>query len=81
MKKLLYIFALIVTSSAAALAQVHFNSGSARPNNPEAAKQAVAVKSSAKHRHPYVRCRDGSKSYSLQNVCTGHGGARPAVNK
>jgi hypothetical protein len=29
----------------------------------------------AKRLHPWVNCRDGSKSYSRQNVCTGHGGA------
>ncbi len=82
MKKTLYIFAFLLTVSAAAMAQVHFNSGSARPNNPEAAKQAVVSKQAAvkkprvKRPLAYVYCRDGSRSHSLQNVCTGHGGKR-----
>lgn len=76
MKTLPIILALLLTVSAAAIAQVHFNSGSARPDNPEAATQKVISKAKAKRQRPSVRCQDGTLSYSRQNVCTGHGGAR-----
>jgi hypothetical protein len=76
MKTLPLVFALLLTVSVAAIAQVHFNSDSARPNNPEATTQKVPVKAKVKRQRPSVRCQDGSLSYSRQNVCTGHGGAR-----
>jgi hypothetical protein len=76
MKTLPLVFALLLTVSAAAIAQVHFNSGSTRPNDPEAAAQKVPVKAKVKRQRPSVRCQDGSVSYSRQNVCTGHGGVR-----
>jgi hypothetical protein len=76
MKTLSFTFALLLTVSAASIAQVHFNSGSARPNDPQAATQTVPNKAKIKRQRPSVRCHDGSLSYSRQNVCTGHGGAR-----
>ena len=78
MKKLLLAFALVCGSLGAAQAQVHFDSGSDRPNNPEAARRAIV----AQHRgHPpmrprerLVRCRDGSRR--IARFCRGHGGVR-----
>jgi preprotein translocase subunit SecE len=75
MKTLLLVFALMLAVSAAALAQVNFDSGSATPKSLEAARYAVQ-KAKMKRNRPSVRCRDGTVSYSRQNVCTGHGGAR-----
>jgi hypothetical protein len=74
MKKLLCIFALLLGSSAHA--QVYFDSASARPNNPEAAKDNLnrqgQVPPRAKVRKQVVRCRDGSKRTAT--MCRGHGG-------
>lgn len=76
MKTLVVLCAILLTVSAVALAQVHFNSASARPNNPEPATQMVVSKQKVKRHRPFVRCLDGTVSFSRQNVCTGHGGAR-----
>ncbi len=73
MKKLVFMLALLV--GGAAQAQVQFDSGSARPNNPDAAlrdsgprHRAVPVKARAKA----VRCRDGSRRPA--RLCKRHGG-------
>jgi hypothetical protein len=80
MKPILIVFALLLTLSAAALAQVHFNSGSAQPKNLQAAAPDIqASKAKAKRNRVSVRCKDGTLSYSRQNICTGHGGARAKI--
>jgi hypothetical protein len=76
MKPILLVFALLLTLSAAAFAQVHFNSGSAQPTNPQAATPDIPAKAKVKRKRVSVRCKDGTVSYSRQNVCTGHGSAR-----
>jgi hypothetical protein len=74
MKKLLCIFALLLASSAQA--QVYFDSGSARPNNPGAATRDLdrpqRVQRPVKKRLKLVRCRDGSKRFA--SMCRRHGG-------
>lgn len=75
MKKLLVSVALVFGAIGAAQAQVHFDSGSDRPNNPRAARIAREM-----HRgHPpmrarerMVRCRDGA--HRIPRMCRGHGG-------
>ena len=64
MKKILGIVALLLAISPLAQAQVTFDSGSARPNNP--------VKTV---RHA-VKCRDGSISYQRRHPCKHHRGIR-----
>jgi hypothetical protein len=73
MKKLVIMLALLV--GGAAQAQVHFDSGSARPNNPDAAlrdsgrhHRVVPVKARPK----LARCRDGSRRPA--RLCKRHGG-------
>ena len=74
MKKLLCIFALLLASSAQA--QVYFDSGSARPNNPGAATRDLdrqgQVRPPVKVRKKLLRCRDGSRRTA--RMCRGHGG-------
>ena len=74
MKKLIIVLALLLGSSAHA--QVYFDSGSARPINPGAAKRDVTQQQRAqpapKVRPKLVRCRDGSKRQA--RLCSGHGG-------
>ncbi|MES2758473.1 MAG: hypothetical protein V4693_13955 [Pseudomonadota bacterium] len=74
MKKLIVMLALLLGSSAHA--QVYFDSGSARPLNPGAAKRDVAeqrrVQPAPKVRPKLVRCRDGSRRQA--RLCRGHGG-------
>ncbi len=76
MKTLFCMFVLFFAFSAPVAAQVHFDSGSARPNDPEEMRQIAYKKAKAKRLRVAVRCKDGTASYSRQNVCTGHGGAR-----
>jgi hypothetical protein len=75
MKKLLVTVALVFGAIGAAQAQVHFDSGSDRPNNPHAALREVQLQ----HRGPpprprahLVRCRDGARR--VARMCRGHGG-------
>ncbi|MDB5934188.1 MAG: hypothetical protein JWQ01_1532 [Massilia sp.] len=73
MKKLVFMLALLV--GGAAQAQVHFDSGSAHPNNPHA-----ALRDSGRHHHVVpvkarprlARCRDGSRR--VARMCKRHGG-------
>jgi hypothetical protein len=73
MKKLIFALALLIGSSAHA--QVYFDSGSARPNNPAAAKRAVEHQRAqhvVKARPKLVRCRDGARRQA--RLCGRHGG-------
>jgi hypothetical protein len=74
MKKLVFVLALLLGSSAQA--QVYFDSGSARPINPGAAKRDVhqqqRAQPAAKVRPKLVRCRDGTKRQA--RLCSRHGG-------
>jgi hypothetical protein len=77
MKKLLLTLALAFGAMGAAQAQVHFDSGSDRPNNPQAARHAVERHQRAhppRPRERTVRCRDGSRR--IARFCRGHGGVR-----
>ena len=77
MKKLLVSLALVFGAMGAAQAQVHFDSGSARPNNPHAARHYVQHHRShapMRPRERLVRCRDGSRR--IARMCRGHGGVR-----
>lgn len=76
MKKLILSLALACASIGAAQAQVYFDSGSARPNNPGAARHGVVVERAAYRPHGrdrFVRCRDGARRASPR-MCRGHGG-------
>jgi hypothetical protein len=75
MKKLIVSLALILGSIGAAQAQVYFDSGSARPNNPGAARHVVetAYRPHPRMRDRFVRCRDGARR-SSPRMCRGHGG-------
>ncbi|HEU5434947.1 MAG TPA: hypothetical protein VFU95_00910 [Telluria sp.] len=78
MKKLLVTLALAFGTFGAAQAQVYFDSGSARPNNPHAARHQVERQQRAhppvRVRQKLVRCRDGSRR--VARMCRGHGGVR-----
>ena len=77
MKKFILTLALAFGAIGAAQAQVHFDSGSARPNNPQAAGHFVEVQHRVYHPRPrprLVRCRDGSRR--VAPACRGHGGVR-----
>jgi hypothetical protein len=77
MKKLLVAAALVFGALGAAQAQVHFDSGSDRPNNPHAVRHyAPQHRSHApmRPRERVVRCRDGS--HRIARMCRGHGGVR-----
>jgi hypothetical protein len=77
MKKLLVTVALMFGALSAAQAQVHFDSGSDRPNNPRAARHAIEQHRShapVRPRERLVRCRDGSRR--IARMCRGHGGVR-----
>ncbi|CAN5346668.1 hypothetical protein BH11PSE11_BH11PSE11_33150 [soil metagenome] len=76
MKKLFCSLALALCMSPMAQAQVQFDSGSARPNNPGAAtrevnRQRVAPPPPRVYRK-LVRCRDGSRR--VASSCRRHGG-------
>ena len=79
MKKILIIVVgLLLTVTALAQAKTYyFKSGSSQPVI-QASAASSAAKSArlprAKRPLPFVICRDGARSYSRQNVCTGHGG-------
>ena len=76
MKKLIVSIALLFASIGAAHAQVYFDSGSARPNNPGAARHAIAAERAAYRPHGrdrFVRCRDGARR-AAPRMCRGHGG-------
>lgn len=76
MKKLLVTIALAFGAIGAAQAQVHFDSGSDRPNNLRAGFHEVQMQHRG-HRpmRPHlVRCRDGSRR--IPSMCRGHGGVR-----
>ena len=78
MKKLIVSLALVFASIGAAHAQVYFDSGSARPNNPGAARHAVEGERAVyrpQARKRFVRCRDGARR-SMPRMCRGHGGVR-----
>lgn len=76
MKKLLCMLALIVGSVGAAQAQVYFDSGSARPINPGAARHDLdrqeRVRTPVRARQKLVRCGDGSRR--IARLCRHHGG-------
>lgn len=75
MKKLFVTIALVLGSIGAAQAQVYFDSGSARPNNPHAARQQVERQRAhppVRVRERLVRCRDGARR--VARMCRGHGG-------
>lgn len=77
MKRFLCLFIAALSLAPLAQAQVLFDSGSARPNNPGAAKRAVdrqAAPSRARAHSSHVRCRDGS--IHTPRVCKRHGGIR-----
>lgn len=76
MKKLIVSLALLFASIGAAHAQVYFDSGSARPNNPGAARHAREAPRAVVRPHGrdrFVRCRDGARR-SMPRLCRGHGG-------
>ena len=75
MKKLLVTLALVFGSIGAAQAQVYFDSGSARPNNPHAVRYVAPPHRAhppMRPRERLVRCRDGSRR--IARFCRGHGG-------
>lgn len=76
MKKLLLTAALVFGAMGAAQAQVHFDSGSDRPNNSHAAQERVRMQHRAhppmRPRERLVRCRDGA--HRIARMCRGHGG-------
>lgn len=75
MKKLVITLALLLGGIASAQAQVYFESGSARPNNPGATRHVVrqaTVRHYVKVRQQLYRCRDGSRRTASQ--CSRHGG-------
>jgi hypothetical protein len=78
MKKLLLpvVLALAFGAMTAANAQVYFESGSARPNNPHAAQSAFQrqhrAHPPARPRERLVRCHDGARRIARR--CHGHGG-------
>jgi hypothetical protein len=76
MKKIILSLALVLGSIGAAQAQVYFDSGSARPNNPGAARHEVQRQHRAhppvRARERLVRCRDGA--HRVARMCRGHGG-------
>lgn len=76
MKKLLVTVALMLGAMGAAQAQVHFDSGSARPNNPHAVRHYAPPHRvhAPRSRERVVRCRDGSRR--IARMCRGHGGVR-----
>ncbi len=74
-----YFFILICTYfciNSAAQAQVYFNSGSAKPQNPESMKREIgqdhATKRKERAKRLLVRCQDGSRHTT--RVCARHGG-------
>jgi hypothetical protein len=73
MKKLLVSFALVFGAIGAAQAQVHFDSGSDRPLNPQAAGHFVEVQYRGHPRPRMFRCRDGARRRA-PGMCRGHGG-------
>ncbi|WP_426190467.1 hypothetical protein [Massilia sp. DWR3-1-1] len=76
MKKFLCAVALVLGSIGAAQAQVYFDSGSARPNNPPAVRHDGERQHRAhppvRARQKLVRCRDGARR--VARMCRGHGG-------
>jgi len=76
MKKLFLTAMLVFGAMSAANAQVYFDSGSARPNNPHAARSAIErqhrAHPPARPRERLVRCRDGARR--VARMCRGHGG-------
>ena len=76
MKKLLWVLALMLGSVGAAQAQVYFDSGSARPINPGAAKHDLdrqqRARAPMRARQKLVRCGDGSRR--VARLCRHHGG-------
>jgi hypothetical protein len=74
MKKILSLAVLLLLSSAAQ-AQVHFDSGSAKPKNLRAMQfneRQLHEAEQARKRRVLVKCRDGSKH--IARVCRRHGG-------
>ena len=74
MIKVFSLGALLLLSSVAQ-AQVHFDSGSAKPKNPRAMQfneRQLHEAEQAKKRRVLVKCRDGSKH--IARVCRRHGG-------
>lgn len=70
------LFAALLSVTGLASAQVHFDSGSARPNNPDAASRKLGHRGHV-IRHPpprsnRARCRDSS--VHTVRVCQRHGG-------
>ena len=75
MKKLFCALTLLICMAPIAQAQVYFPSGSARPNNPDAARREVQQRPMArrpKAKANRFRCRDGS--IHTARVCQRHGG-------
>jgi hypothetical protein len=74
MKNLFCIIALFLSSSQFTQAQVQFDSGNASMKGPITTKLNAAHTPYVKQKRIAVLCRNGKKTYSRQNVCTGHGG-------
>jgi hypothetical protein len=78
MKKLAHLAILTLVVSSWAQAQVHFDSGSARPINPRTATRDLErqmpdrAKTPPKAQRVLVECRDGSRH--IARVCRRHGG-------
>ena len=75
MKNLVITLALLLGGVASAQAQVYFDSGSTKPNNPDATRHVVrqaTVRHYVKVRPNLYRCRDGSRRSASQ--CSRHGG-------
>lgn len=69
------LFVALLGVAGLASAQVHFDSGSARPNNPDAATRKLAHRGHVIKTPPHsnrARCRDGS--VHTVRVCERHGG-------
>lgn len=72
MKKFLVTLGLVFGTVCTAQAQVYFDSGSDRPNNPHAARHQIHQQHRAHPRERLVRCRDGARR--VARMCRGHGG-------
>lgn len=75
MKKLFSVAALLLLISPLSQAQVHFDSGSAKPKNLRDMRyneRQLHESEQARKRRVLVRCRDGSKH--IARVCRRHGG-------
>jgi len=75
MKKVFSVAALLLLISPLSQAQVHFDSGGARPKKPREMQyneRQLHETEQARKRRVLVRCRDGSRH--IARVCRRHGG-------